>query len=101
MTTPLDYWVLREPQITEFEWAGFLDARCDFEICDSLDGVLPEKNTQKLSFGGLVLWLAHSSGAPVPAAYTNRGVHILAGGEDGAQLANLIAEHFGGSVHET
>ena len=100
MTRPLDYWVLREPQISELEWAGFLGSRCDFEISDGLVGVLPEKNSEKLSLGGLVLWLGHSSGAPVPAAYTNRGVHILAGGEDAAELARLIAEHFGGAVHE-
>ena len=91
---------MREPLIKEGEWREFLKAKGDFEEPESLVGVGPAGKEISLPVEGFVWWLGHESGVPVPAQFTDEGVHVPDGGEGGAALAQVIAAYFGAEIQE-
>lgn len=93
----VDIWLLREPAITEAEWASFLTSRSDFVAIESPLGRTP--GGQVVSLPKLLLWQGCSSGEVV-FTFSAQGVHVSRADAETIAFAEVVAAQFGASIQE-
>ena len=90
-----DIWLLREPPITEAEWASFLASRSDFVTLENPLGRTP--GGKIVSPPRLSLWQGGSSGEVV-FAFSAQGVHVSPADAETVSFAEAIAAQFGAAI---
>ena len=100
MERPRDYWIQREPAISDAEWATFVSSRADFrgptEAVARTAGGAP----LRISKSGFYWWLGHSSGEPFPVSLSEGGVHFASVDAEVLTFIRTVAARLGGDVVE-